>query len=118
VREIPTLRMLTTPQAGLRRRAEAFAARLRAVPGVTVEVRDDVAYVGGGSLPDVAVPTSVVAVSVDGAGEGEVAARLRAGTPAVVARVADGRVLLDLRAVFEREEDGLLRAVTSAAGRG
>jgi L-seryl-tRNA(Ser) seleniumtransferase len=115
VREIPTLRMLTTPHAELRRRAEAFAGRLRTVPGVTAEVRDDVAYVGGGSLPDVAVPTSVIAVSVAGVGEGEAAARLRAGAPAVVARVADGRVLLDLRAVFERDEDGLLRAVTAAA---
>ncbi|MBA4062358.1 MAG: L-seryl-tRNA(Sec) selenium transferase [Isosphaera sp.] len=115
VREIPTLRMLTTPPAELRRRAEAFAARLREVPRVAAEVRDDVAYVGGGSLPDVAVPTSVIAVSVEGVGEGEVAARLRAGSPAVVGRVADGRVLLDLRAVFERDEDALLRAVAAAA---
>ena len=41
------------PQSADRWRAEQFAARLRAVPGLAVEVREDVAYVGGGSLPDV-----------------------------------------------------------------
>ena len=41
------------PAAEIRRRAEAFAARLRGIPGLDVEVRDDSAFVGGGSLPDV-----------------------------------------------------------------
>jgi L-seryl-tRNA(Ser) seleniumtransferase len=111
LREVPTLRMLTTPLAELRHRCEALAERLRTLPGVTAAVRADVAYVGGGSLPDVAVPTSVIAVVVDGVRESELAARLRTGTPAVVARVQDGTVLLDLRAVFERQEDELLAAM-------
>ncbi len=117
VREIPTLRMLTTPLADLRRRSEAFAARLREACGeASVVVRDDVAYVGGGSLPDVAVPTAVVAVTPAGVGEAEVAARLRAGSPAIVGRVKDGAVWLDLRAVFERDEGALLDAVRRACG--
>ena len=117
LREIPAPRMLTLPLAELRRRTEAFATRLRAVPGVTVEVRDGTAYVGGGSLPDVAVPTVVLAVSAAGPSEGELAARLRTGSPAVMGRVQDGKLLLDLRAVFERQEDELLAAIASAAQR-
>jgi L-seryl-tRNA(Ser) seleniumtransferase len=116
LREVPTLRMLTTPLAELRRRSEVFATRLRGVPGVaSVGVRDDVAFVGGGSLPDVGVPTAVLAVSAKEMNESELAARLRAGTPAVVGRVQDGRVLLDLRCVFERQEEELLEAIKSAA---
>src|SRR5262245_60595924 len=69
LREIPTLRMLTTPHAELRKRAEAFAARLQSVPGLSVEVCDDVAYVGGGSLPDVGVPTAVMALTASGLSE-------------------------------------------------
>ena len=111
LREVPTLRMLTTPLAELRRRCEALAERLRTLPGVTAAVRDDVAYVGGGSLPDVAVPTAVIAVAVDGVSESELAARLRTGTPAVAGRVQAGAVLLDLRAVFEHQEDELVAAV-------
>jgi L-seryl-tRNA(Ser) seleniumtransferase len=113
-RDIPVLRMLTTPLAELRGRAEAFAGRLRAA-GVEAVVRDDVGYVGGGSLPDVAVPTAVIAVVPEGVSESELAARLRAGMPAVVGRVQDGRFLIDLRTVFERQEDELLAAVSAAS---
>ncbi|MDB5305971.1 MAG: selA [Gemmataceae bacterium] len=119
LREIPTLRMLTTPLAELRQRAEGFAARVRASPGIaSAVVRQDVAYVGGGSLPEVAVPTALIAVIPEGVSETVFAARLRAGAPAVVGRVRDGKWLLDLRTVFERQEEELLSAVrVAAAGR-
>jgi L-seryl-tRNA(Ser) seleniumtransferase len=114
LRTVPTLRMLTTPLADLRRRCEAFAGRLRAIPGITVGVREDEAFVGGGSLPDVSVPTAVLALSAAGLSETELAARLRTGTPAVVGRVQDERVLLDLRCVFESQEAALLEAIRLA----
>ena len=82
--------------------------------GLTVNVAD-VAYVGGGSLPDVAVPTVVIALASATVSEAELAARLRAGDPAVVGRVQDGELLLDLRTVFEREEASLLAAIIRAA---
>ncbi len=115
VREVPTLRMLATPLSELKERCRAFAAKLLEVPGLGVEVADDVAYVGGGSLPDVAVPTCVVAVTPTGSEEA-FAERLRAGTPAVVGRVQGGKWLLDLRTVFAEQEDALLAAVRTAAG--
>lgn len=115
LREVPTLRMLTTPVAELRERCRAFAARLLELAELaSVEVRDDVAYVGGGSLPDEAVLTAVIAVSVSGMSEDTFAARLRSGTPAVVGRIKDGRFLLDLRAVFAEQEEELLRAIRAA----
>jgi L-seryl-tRNA(Ser) seleniumtransferase len=114
LREVPTLRMLTTPLPELRRRCEAFAEWLRAIPGLTVGVREDETFVGGGSLPDVSVPTAVLAVSAERMSESELAARLRTGTPAVMGRVQDGRVLLDLRCVLPRQEEELLEAVRLA----
>jgi L-seryl-tRNA(Ser) seleniumtransferase len=114
IAEIPTLHMLTTTYADLRWRTDQFAGRLREVPGIVVDVRDDVAYVGGGSLPDVAVPTAVLAVSAKGVSESDLASRLRTGTPAVMGRVQDGKLLLDLRTVFERQEEELLAAVRRA----
>jgi len=112
--EIPTLRILGIPLKELRRRAEALAARLREIPGLRTEVRDDSAFVGGGSLPDLPLPTAVVAVTADGMSDETIAERLRAGTPAVLARVQDGRVLFDLRTVFESQEPQLVEAVRSA----
>ena len=117
LREIPTLRMLTAPLEHLRQRAERFATRLRALAGLNVEVRTDNSYVGGGSLPDVAVPTAVIALAAANVSEAELAARLRSGNPAVVGRVNDGKLLLDLRAVFEHQEDELLSAIRNAVTR-
>jgi L-seryl-tRNA(Ser) seleniumtransferase len=114
LREVPTLRMLTTPLPELRQRAERFAVRLRQLPCVSAAVKEDVAYVGGGSLPDVGLPTAVIAVSAEGVSEADLAARLRAGTPAVVGRIREGRLQLDLRTVFDRQEEELLTAIRHA----
>jgi L-seryl-tRNA(Ser) seleniumtransferase len=114
LREVPTLRMLGMPQAEIRKRAEALAVRLRDLPGLGVEVRDDSAFVGGGSLPDLPLPTAVLAVTVDGLSDAVLAERLRAGSPAVMARVQDGRVLFDLRTVFAADEAALVEAVRLA----
>jgi L-seryl-tRNA(Ser) seleniumtransferase len=119
VKEVPTLRMLSTPLAELKERCRAFAARLLEVPQLaSVEVQDDVAYVGGGSLPDIAVPTCVVALTAKAMSEEAFAERLRTGTPAVVGRVQGGRWLLDLRTVFADQEDELLGAIQAASRAG
>jgi L-seryl-tRNA(Ser) seleniumtransferase len=80
-------------------------------------VRDDSAFVGGGSLPDLPLPTAVLAVRPTHMGDADFAERLRAGRPAVMARVQDGRVLFDLRTVFDRQEADLVEAIRSAATR-
>ena len=113
LRELPVLRMLTTPVAELRTRAERLRVALHGVSAV-VTVRDDTAYVGGGSLPDIAVPTFVVAVKPHGVSEGELAATLRQGDPAVLARVQAGELLLDLRAVFECDTGDLVKVLRAA----
>src|SRR5262249_29570255 len=85
------VRLLAPPVAELRGRAEALAVRLRELAGVAaVRVADDVAYVGGGSLPDQALPTAVLEVEASDLGDAELARRLRTGTPAVVGRLRDG----------------------------
>src|SRR5579871_1349036 len=117
LREVPGLRMLGAPLDDLRRRAEGLAERLRKVEGLAaVEVREDVAYVGGGSLPDQAMKSWVVEVEARGVGDAELARRLRLGTPAVLGRLREGRLLLDLRTVFPEQEIALAEAVRQAAG--
>jgi L-seryl-tRNA(Ser) seleniumtransferase len=115
LREVPVLRMLGTPLEELRRRADALAERLRTLGGLTaVSVAEDVAYVGGGSLPDQAMKSWVVEVEAASVGDTELARRLRTGTPAVMARVRDGKVVLDVRTVFEHQEALLVEAVGRA----
>jgi L-seryl-tRNA(Ser) seleniumtransferase len=56
------------------------------------------------------LPTIVLALTCDGLGADELATRLRASDPPIIARVDEGRVLLDLRTVFP-EQDVALAAV-------
>jgi L-seryl-tRNA(Ser) seleniumtransferase len=117
LREVPVLRLLSMPLGELRLRSERLAVRLAEVAGV-VSARpvEEEAFVGGGSLPDQALPTWAVEVEARGLSDADLAKRLRLGTPAVMARVQGGRVLFDVRTIFPEQEDGLVEAVRGVLG--
>src|SRR5262249_1866465 len=119
LREVPGLRMLGTPSVELRTRAETLAQRVSGVEGVAAaRACEDVAYVGGGSLPDQALPAWVVELQPRHGSDADFAQRLRQGTPAVVGRLRNERLVLDVRTVFPEQEDALVEAVrrTTADG--
>jgi len=113
-REIPTLRMLALEPQTLAARAQALAERLRQA-GVRATTLAGESAVGGGAYPDATLPTTLVALEVETPAD-EVARRLRGATPPVVARIQDGRVVLDLRTVAPEEEEPLVQAVCNACG--
>jgi L-seryl-tRNA(Ser) seleniumtransferase len=94
-REIPVLAMLEADPAVLQTRAERLA---RAIGGEVVEA---VAKVGGGALPLLELTGPAVALHTES--PDATAARLRAGDPPVLARIQDGRVLLDPRTMADEE---------------
>ena len=55
-------------------------------------------------------------MTAEGLSADELAARLRQHTPPIVARVEDGRVLLDLRTVFA-EQDEIIAVALNRLGR-
>jgi L-seryl-tRNA(Ser) seleniumtransferase len=115
LRDVPGLRMLGTPPAELKQRADALAGRLRGIEALrSVDVVEDVAYVGGGSLPDQTMPTWVVEIAARDLSDADLSYRLRTGTPAVMGRVRDGKVVLDVRTVFPDQADALVTAVRAA----
>ncbi|MHB8489541.1 MAG: L-seryl-tRNA(Sec) selenium transferase [Candidatus Dormibacteria bacterium] len=99
----PIAMALHADPGSLRSRAEAIAVRLGGDAGV---VPSDGA-VGGGSGPGVALPGWAVSLPE------RYAKRLRAGDPAVVARLDGGRCLLDLRCIPPSHDDALVAAVLS-----
>jgi L-seryl-tRNA(Ser) seleniumtransferase len=118
LRGIPVLRMLGTPLDELRQRAETLASRLRAIETLaSVNVAEDVAYVGGGSLPDQKMASWVVEIAAHDLSDADLAHRLRLGDPAVVGRVRDGKVVLDVRTVFPHQEQALVHAVCQASSK-
>lgn len=103
---IPILRMLAASVDDLRRRADAYVA---ALPG-SVAIESS-AYIGGGALPQQRIPSIAVAVSTDK--PDLLAAKLRRATPAIVARIEEGRVLLDLRTIEPSEDSDAIAALAA-----
>ncbi len=104
---LPTLAAIAMPHAEVRARAE----RLRALIGCG-EVVDTIARVGAGSQPLTTLPSAAVRLALDA--PNVVASRLRAGTPTIIGRIESGALLLDVRAVDERQLDTLAAAVRAA----
>lgn len=103
--EIPALRMIRLTPKEIRARAGRL---VRAWGRGAVEVIDGESLAGGGSTPEQTFPTALIAVEGDAV---DLERRLRAGNPPVIARIADERLLLDLRTVAEDEEAALLEAL-------
>ncbi len=93
---IPTLRMLRLSADEIRVRAEAMAAQ---IPWATVRPGESVT--GGGATPDQTLPTYLIAL------DEKLEPALRKGKPPVIARIAEGRLLIDLRTVSPAEEEVL-----------
>lgn len=106
---IPTLARLTEPPEQLERRARALASGLRGVPGLTIVAQECVARAGSGALPLAEIASWGLRVAFDGLSAAELAFDLRDGEPAVLPRVSEGAVWLDLRAVAP-DEDSLIEA--------
>jgi L-seryl-tRNA(Ser) seleniumtransferase len=82
--------------------------------GVDSDVIETRSTIGGGSLPEETQPSRAVAIGVRHGRANEIAARLRAADPPIIARVADDHAALDLRSVEPEDDETLARAVTAA----
>jgi L-seryl-tRNA(Ser) seleniumtransferase len=109
--EIPVLSMLTASVKVIAERAGAIAGALRAA-GVEARVVQSSASVGGGAFPTATIPSLAIAMSRKAQ---EVEEKLRLGHPAVIGRISDGTLLLDLRSVLPREDEALLAAIVRLA---
>lgn len=108
--QIPVLAMLSADERTL----AARAARIAGAAGPRATVTRAVARVGGGALPLTELEGPVVALDPAPAGADALAAALRHGFPAVVARIAEERVVLDPRTLADDEVGDAADAVRAA----
>jgi L-seryl-tRNA(Ser) seleniumtransferase len=109
---IPALRMMRISRADIAKRAETLAAKMHA-SSLTAELLDGESVIGGGAAPSATLPTTLIAITAKTLTADELCARLRAAELPVIARVQDGRVLLDLRTVFPGQDAALARALAA-----
>ena len=112
--EIPTLAMLSASVESLRLRARKVADEIGALPECRVEIANETAAVGGGSLPGVDLPTVVLRLRSGSMSADEFSRRFRLGSIRVFGRIQQDDVLLDLRSVLPEDDSRLALAVRCA----
>lgn len=109
--EIPVWQMIATPLAALEARAQSLVAALEQ-HGHAARRMPCQSAIGGGTTPGETL--SSVGLVLETNSPDRLHAALRAGTPPVIGRIVEGRLLLDLRTVLPHE-DALLPELIVAA---
>ncbi len=114
-RDLPVLKMFAADADNQKLRCQKLFERLSSekLPA-EVNLIEDVSRVGGGAMPLTELADWAVEINPLGESISELAKRLRSFTPAVVARVQNDRLLVNLRAVFEQEEAQLAQILIAA----
>lgn len=113
IEKIPVLKMLTTKPGVLEEKAFELKGKLEAfLEGkVSVNTERGNSQVGGGALPVLDLPTTLVTLTPHNGKIEKWAYALRQGSPAVMVRIKEGKLLVDVRTVSEAEIDALVRAL-------
>src|SRR5215470_390209 len=113
---IPTLKMMSLSQSEIGERAAALAEKLKSgTRKIQVGIVDGESIVGGGAAPSSVLPTRLLALTCEGLSADELLARLRNSVPPIIARVEEGRVLIDPRTVFPEQDRIIANALSRIA---
>jgi len=104
--EVPVIAMLSLTAEELEQRARSLAE------GLTVELLAGESALGGGAGPTSAFPTTLIAITHPEKSAQEIENEFRNYSPPIITRIADGKVLLDLRTVFEDQLPAIRAALT------
>ncbi|MBT2755082.1 L-seryl-tRNA(Sec) selenium transferase [Mesobacillus foraminis] len=113
IRNIPSIRdLLATPEY-IKRRAEKFIEYLEGSwSPYRVRILEGTSQVGGGTMPDVELPTFLIGLSHPKWNASALARKLRLeASPAVIVRIQQEEVQIDLRTVKEEEEKLVVEAL-------
>lgn len=116
--EIPALRMIRLSADNIGERAQKLIAQLQSAVSddITYRIASGFSVIGGGSTPDQMLPTKLITITSARHSAAELEQRLRrpANATAVIARIEDDQLILDLRTVWPSEESELASAVAVA----
>lgn len=108
--EVPVIQMLSLTSEELRQRAQSIVDGLSASE-VQVELLDGESALGGGAGPTSTFPTTLIGVRHQGKSAQDIEHQLRNSSPPIISRISEGKVMLDLRTVFEDQIPEILRSL-------
>jgi L-seryl-tRNA(Ser) seleniumtransferase len=108
-KELPIVKMLSTPNDELRARGAKIIKALVAKGNTVCALGDGKSQIGGGTLPKSVIPSVTLDFALPALPE--FGARLRALTPPVIGYIAGRRFKIDLRTVFREQDEALTAAL-------
>ncbi|MFZ3263544.1 MAG: L-seryl-tRNA(Sec) selenium transferase [Terriglobales bacterium] len=116
---VPVLRMMRLSKDEIAVRGERLISPINSAAmnssNLRLELLDGESIIGGGAAPSAVLPTCLISVTHDDLSADELSVRLREADPPVIARVEEGRVLLDLRTVFPEQDSHIAAILQSIA---
>ena len=117
VKAIPTLNMITTPYAELKRKASRLLKRLKArnLECLELGLADTISRVGGGALPlqDLKSRAVTIAPKIKGVSAARLEEWLRNYSIPVIVRLEEGSAIMDVRTLFQRDFRVIEEALTA-----
>lgn len=112
VMEIPTVRDILRSSEEIGHQAERFITELDSrTTTYQLELLAGVSQIGGGTMPEVEIPSRLVAISHNALSANELAARLREHRPPVITRIQEDKVCIDFRTISESEMAEVIKAL-------
>ncbi|TLS37438.1 L-seryl-tRNA(Sec) selenium transferase [Pseudalkalibacillus caeni] len=110
--EIPTVRDILASEEAIKQRAGCFVEELKSLnKDIEVSLGQEDSKVGGGTMPDVRLPTFVVEIKHSAISSKQLADRLRKRPVPIICRIKDEKALFDLRTVNEEETGEIITAL-------
>ncbi|MFZ4452494.1 L-seryl-tRNA(Sec) selenium transferase [Salibacterium aidingense] len=101
--QIPSVRMVLESKEEVKSRAWQLLKQLT-FSEWRAQIEEDVSKVGGGTMPEVEIPTAVVSVATKEGQAQKVVQKMRTeAEPSIAARMKNGKIWMDLRTVAEEE---------------
>jgi L-seryl-tRNA(Ser) seleniumtransferase len=109
--------MIAMTEGEIRARAERVVSEvsLKVGDALKLEIVEGHSAIGGGAAPDVKPRTWLISVNRNGRDTPEIEHALRKFEVPVIARIHNDQVVIDLRTVFEDEEEQLINALDALA---
>jgi L-seryl-tRNA(Ser) seleniumtransferase len=108
--EVPVMQMLALTAEEIEQRARAIVDAVNSE--LSLEIVAGESTIGGGAGPTSILPTTLVALTHPRKSADEIEHHLRRCSPPIIARISEGKVLLDLRTVFSDEIPAILQALS------
>ncbi len=119
IKEIPTLRMITTSFEELERKANKLYSLIKSTVGNRVEVNivNETSQVGGGSMPLEKIPTKAIVLYYENGSIASLERKLRQLETPIITRIYKDKMYLDLRTIKENDfnivADGINKCLNS-----